>query len=94
LEQLFLGRFGEEWSILQDNYYAQKAAEAAHVEGKIKKQTGHRWQVSIIGILWDQWWVLWESRNPDLHGEDARSRAQAETLEVHRKGYLMIFVHD
>lgn len=46
--------------------------------------TGHRWQVAIIGILWDQWWAVWESRNKDLHGADAASRAKAEAREVHR----------
>ena len=39
----------------------------------------------MIGLLWDQWWVVWESRNKDLHGADERSRAQAETRELHRK---------
>jgi exonuclease III len=87
-QQLFLGRFSGEWSALQDNYYAQKRAEAVEMDQtkkKTKKQTGQRWQISIIGILWEQWWALWESRNKDLHGEDARSRAAAETREVHRK---------
>ncbi|KAI2490364.1 hypothetical protein MHU86_24204 [Fragilaria crotonensis] len=82
--QLFLGRFSNEWSDVQDIYYAQKDAEAVHNKKKKKKNTGQRWQVHIIGLLWDQWWALWESRNRDLHGEDARSRAQAETREVHR----------
>lgn len=44
-----------------------------------------RWQVAIIGMLWDQWWAIWVSRNKDLHGADNLSRAQAETREVHRK---------
>ena len=84
-QQLFLGRFSNEWSDLQDNFYAQKAAENEHTKQKTKKQTGHRWQVALIGLLWDQWWVVWESRNKDLHGADARSRAQVETREVQRK---------
>ena len=87
-QQLFMGRFSGEWSVLQDDNYARKAAETAeeqHTKKKTKKQTGQRWQVAIIVILWDQWWAIWESRNKDLHGDDARSRAAAETREVHRK---------
>lgn len=84
-QQLFLGRFSNEWSYLQDNFYAQQAAEEGQTKKKTKKLTGQRWQVAMIGLLWDQWWVVWESRNQDLHGADERSRAQAETREVHRK---------
>lgn len=84
-QQLFLGRFSNEWSDLQDTFYAQKAAENAHTKKKTTKQTGHRWQVAMIGLLWEQWWVVWESRNKDLHGADERSRAQAETRELQRK---------
>jgi hypothetical protein len=84
-QQLFLGRFTKEWADLQDNYYARKRAEQNDEENKkTKKMTGHRWQVTIIGILWDQWWAVWESRNKDLHGADAKSRANAESREVHR----------
>ena len=83
-QQLFLGRFSNEWGDLQDDHYAQTRAEAAYDKKKIKKQTGQRWQVAIIGLLWDQWWAVWESRNKDLHGADAHSRSQAETREVHR----------
>ena len=83
--QLFLGRFTKEWADLQDNYYAQKRLEQTDEENKkIKKMTGYRWQVALIGILWDQWWAVWESRNKDLHGADAAARAQAEAREVHR----------
>jgi hypothetical protein len=56
--------------------YAQHAAETAEAEQtkkKTKKQTGgQRWQVAISGILWDQWWAIWDSQNKDLFGKDAR----------------------
>ena len=41
--------------------------------------------LAMIGVLWDQWWAAWKSRNKDLHGADAvqAPRAQAETQEVH-----------
>jgi hypothetical protein len=74
----FLGRFSKEWSALQNDYYAQKAeeAETEQLQKKIKKQTGRQWQLALIGLLWEQWWVLWESRNKDLHGKDTSTRAR------------------
>ena len=91
-QQLFLGRFSKEWADLQDTHYVQKAAEAAEQmteaerkQKKTKTQTGQRWQVAIIGLLWEQWWTLWMSRNQDLHGADAKAKAQAEEREAHRK---------
>ncbi|KAI2503130.1 hypothetical protein MHU86_11321 [Fragilaria crotonensis] len=65
-QQLFLGRFSNEWSDIQENYYAKTAAETAPAAKKTAKQTGLRWQVAIIGIIWEQWWALWEIRNKDL----------------------------
>ena len=92
-QQMFLGRFSQEWADLQDTYYAnkaaQEAAEATEAEKKKKKktktQTGQRWQVTMIGILWEQWWAIWTSRNQDRHGADAKAKAQAEAREAHRK---------
>ena len=69
------------WSDIQDIYFIRVNEEERH---KKIKRTGHRWQVALIGFLWDQWWLVWESRNKALHGADAQSRAQAETREVHR----------
>ena len=79
--QVFLGRFATEWSEIQDIYYIQVNQEA---RDKKVKRTGQRWQVALIEFLWDQWWAVWERRNRDLHGSDAKSRAQAESREAHR----------
>ena len=78
---LFLGRFGTEWSEIQDVHFIRVNQEA---QDKKIKRTGQRWQVVLIGFLWDQWWSVWESRNRDLHGADAKSRAAAEARETHR----------
>ena len=78
-KHIWLGRFTTEWSDLEDNFYARRPKAKA-----VKRQTGQRWQVAIIGILWDQWRLVWEARNKDLHGADAHHRALAETREVHR----------
>ena len=79
--QLFLGRFATEWSEIQDVYFIRINQEA---QDKKLKRTGQRWQVVLIGFLWEQWWAVWESRNKDLHGFDAKTKAQAETREAHR----------
>ena len=79
-KHIWLGRFTEAWSDLQDNFYARRRPRTKST----KRQTGQRWQVAIIGILWDQWRLVWEARNKDLHGADAHQRALAEEREVHR----------
>ena len=76
---LWQGRFSAEWATLQDDYYARKKLNKLN-----KRYTGHRWQVAIIGTLWDQWRVLWESRNQDLHGATLAQRTQSEARDVHR----------
>ena len=78
---MFLGRFAIEWSEIQDVYFIRINQEA---QDKKLKRTGQRWQVVLIGFLWEQWWAVWESRNKDLHGFDAKTKAQAETREAHR----------
>jgi hypothetical protein len=61
-QQLFLGRFSNKWSDIQENFFAQKAGEEASVKTNTKKQMGLRWQAAIIGLLsWDQWWAVWET---------------------------------
>jgi hypothetical protein len=39
---------------------------------------------AIIAEIWSQWYVQWEMRNTDLHGEDISARARAEREEVER----------
>ncbi|KAI2506424.1 hypothetical protein MHU86_8050 [Fragilaria crotonensis] len=78
-DHIFLGRFSMEWSSIQDEYYARQAHSI-----ETKRLTGARWQVAIISTLWQQWFLLWEVRNKALHGDDARSRAQADRKMVER----------
>ncbi len=49
-----------------------------------KHSSGQKWQVAIITVIWEQWYMLWKLRNEDVHGKDAASRAIAETQEVSR----------
>ena len=47
-------------------------------------RTGQRWQVSIIGELWDQWRCLWNIRNQERHGATISQQMQAEFQDVLR----------
>jgi hypothetical protein len=78
-DQLFIGRFSSEWGTLRDEYYARQSRSTEN-----KRQTGQRWQIAIISTLWQQWFLLWEMRNKELHGADSRSQAQAERRVVER----------
>lgn len=71
--RFFLGWFIWEWSDKQDAYYVTRPN---YNPKKCRK--GSAWQVAIIRCLWDQWYLLWEIRNKDLHGEDARQSAIIE----------------
>ena len=85
-DHFLLGRFSSEWGALQDEYYARQARVT-----ETKRQTGQRWQIAIIGTIWQQWFLLWELRNKDLHGADARSKALAEQRVVDR---MLIDIYD
>ena len=77
--QIFLGRFCLEWSDMQDAYYARKFDKP-----NPKAMTGHRWQVQVIGEIWDQWRHVWTLRNHNLHGATASEKALAEHRDIHR----------
>ena len=78
-KHILLGRFSTDWSEIQDDQYASML----NTKGN-KRRTGQRWQTAIIGELWNQWFMLWEMRNSDLHGATESSRARAEREEVER----------
>ena len=78
-QQIFLGRFGWKWSDMQDDFYA-----ARREPGKTKRLTGQRWQTVIIGVVWEQWYLVWRLRNGDLHGVTETARSRAITTEAHR----------
>ena len=71
--QVFLGRFSWEWSDMQDAYYVTRPDYNPK-----KSRKGAKWQILIIGRLWTQWYLLWESRNKDVHGADAKQSAEVE----------------
>ena len=75
-DHLFLGRFSSEWSSLQDEYYARRSHST-----ETKHQTGQRWQIAVISMVW---FLLWATRNKELHGADSRSQSQTERREIER----------
>jgi hypothetical protein len=81
--QLFQGRFSDEWSRLQSDYYYR--TRDSRPSGQIHKFTGNGWQVKIITALWNHWRTLWKQRNQDVFGHDAATIAMAETKEVKRR---------
>ena len=76
--QLFNGRFGENWCVIQDAYCQRPENQAK----KMRNQSGLRWQTRLIGLLWDHWWRVWQLRNQDVHGNDKVTREQAARREV------------
>jgi hypothetical protein len=53
--------------------------------GKMKRLTGQQWQTTIIGVLWDQWYLVWALRNGDLHGATEAAKSRAIATEVCRE---------
>jgi hypothetical protein len=78
--QLFSGRFSQQWAELQDNFYARE-----HKPDDPKRRTGQRWQVTINSCLIDQWYGVWKQRNQDVHGHDAHTRDMAARTDVERR---------
>ena len=52
--QLFNGRFGTEWSRVQDDYYARERSQ----HGKNDKRSGEKWQTKVISHIWKKWMQL------------------------------------
>ena len=80
--QLFNGRFGTEWSAVQQaayNRYQQRN------ESTIKR-IGERWQTQLIQLFWTKWEKAWEDRNQQaLHGHTMLTRNEAIRREVRRQ---------
>lgn len=46
-QHIFMGRFSNEWSDLQDAFYARDPEDT-----KRKRRSGLRWQIRVISLLW------------------------------------------
>lgn len=78
--QIFNGRFSQQWSELQNQHLYQIRHYLRN-----KNQSGHKWQVAIITVIWEQWYDLWTLRNADVHGKDVAAKALAEKRELRRR---------
>ena len=78
--QLFNGRFCQQWADIQNTHLYNIRHHLT-----TKNNSGQKWQVAIITVLWEEWHSLWVMRNEDVHGKDEASRALAEKREVTRK---------
>ena len=74
--QMLKGRF----SILWKQHHQQHLGTNA-----TKKKNGNTWVVSLASFMFQQWWLLWESRNQDRHGRDQQTAAQAQQRQAIRE---------
>jgi hypothetical protein len=79
--QIFLGRLSVSWSSHQNGYLLGNTDGAPE---EIQRRS-LLWQVNLIKFVWERWYALWKLRNRDVHGHDAKTRAEAARLEVCRK---------
>ena len=77
--QILRGRFSKEWERIQNAYYMRHKLKTSF------KRTGARWQQQFITVIWDAWFNLWSTRNGEVHGTTAATRAQAQRREVARQ---------
>ena len=78
--QLFNGRFCQHWGDIQNSHLYRIRNDLP-----TKNNSGQKWQVTIITLIWEQWYDLWKLRNEDVHGKDDAARAIAEKREVTRR---------
>jgi hypothetical protein len=82
-QHMFNGHFTSQWRILQDWYIQQlKIHTITH--------TGARWSLRTITTLWNDFFVLWQSRNETIHGHDLASQQLARRRKL---GIEMEFLH-
>ena len=79
--QVFSGRFGQEWSRIQDDYYARDRRQ----RGANDKRNGTKWQVQLITHIWKEWTKLWKLRNEELHGRDCANQQAIIRSNVERE---------
>jgi hypothetical protein len=78
--QLFNGRFCQHWADIQTTHLYNIRNQLP-----TKHNSGQKWQVTIITVLWEEWHKLWIQRNADVHGKDEATRLIAEKREMTRK---------
>ncbi len=64
--QLFNGRFCRHWADIQTVHLYNIRHQLP-----TKNNSGHKWQIAIITVIWEAWYDFWIMRNADVHGKDA-----------------------
>ena len=77
-DQLFLGRFGTEWSHLQSEHLRQINNQSKHLNGS-------SWILAITTLLWDHVSQVWENRNKARHGTDKATTQIARSQQALRE---------
>jgi hypothetical protein len=87
--QIFLGRFAEEWRVLQDDFLTS-------VTNRKRQHSGTLWVLNITTIIWKHMRQNWDDRNDAQHGIDAETReaaqysqALAETMVLYEKRHTV-----
>ena len=81
-----LGRFVGEWRFVHGRYREQITSQRENSDKATKhRQTTEQWLCGLIQAIWEQWFSLWEARNQDLHGHDAKQKQSHLRQEVHRQ---------
>jgi ribonuclease HI len=85
-KHIMLGRFVGEWRFVHGRYREQITSQRENSDKATKhRQTTEQWLCGLIQAIWEQWFSLWEARNQDLHGHDAKQKQSHLRQEVHRQ---------
>ena len=76
--QIFLGRFSISWSTHQKGNLSHQQNRASD---NIRNQS-LLWQTNLIEFVWERWYTLWKLQNQEVHGHDAKTRAEATTTFI------------
>ena len=78
-DQLYRGRWSQEWAHMQDHYGANKEI---HI-----RLSGDKWLLGLGRLMVDQWFIVWKLRNVDRHNRDNKrleeSRRDLIYQEIH-----------
>jgi len=79
-DQFLKGRWSKQWRLLH---------EQSHVTPTDSKILTKHWPPELLAGLWDSWYQMWEERNKDRHGHDAKTRAAAQRTQATREVELL-----
>jgi hypothetical protein len=76
-----LGRFVREWQQVQGQYMDRNKNQRPDTS-PTQIRPSEQWLGGLITTLWEQWFTLWEHRNLELHGWDAKTKRSHLPREV------------